>query len=319
VEIFLNDQSLHGQFRDSSAFRKSLSGIMEMRALARRFDRDVHCHWAILTRDVLRDVSLQRAVGALPRDQQRAVMSWLDRGGPFWSLDRRHGGDDYLESGGDVVTDSAIGEAAFRTLHGVEGNLMSFTPSGWNQSPVEVIWRREAEGFDDESVEVENFWTVGRLQERLARAMPPIRSWSQLQQVSERGFPRLVFGEKCFSPLGALPFRRSAATRILELLRILDRFAVAFHADGSRNHEGHMLYRDHFTGDNAAFSDSSLTEQRDFGQKLRFPHPDAPDQVVPCTWHGKIRTMTLRMHFSWPVRHGQPVYVMYIGQKITRR
>ena len=29
--------------------------------------------------------------------------------------------------------------------------------------------------------------------------------------------------------------------------------------------------------------------------------------------------MTLRMHFFWPVRYGEPVYVMYIGQKITRR
>lgn len=29
--------------------------------------------------------------------------------------------------------------------------------------------------------------------------------------------------------------------------------------------------------------------------------------------------MKLRMHFSWPVRYGQPVYVMYMGQKITRK
>ena len=203
---------------------------MAMRALARRFDRDVHCHSAILTRDVLRGVSLQRVVGALPRDRQRAVMWWLTRGGPFWWRDRRHGGDDYLESQGDLVTESAIAEVAFRTLLDLECSLMSFSPSDWNQSPIEVIWRREAEGSDDESVPVENFWTAGDLEARLARAMAPIRSWAQLQQVSQRGFPGLTFGEDCFSPLGALPFRRSAATRILELLRILDRFAAAFHA-----------------------------------------------------------------------------------------
>ena len=29
--------------------------------------------------------------------------------------------------------------------------------------------------------------------------------------------------------------------------------------------------------------------------------------------------MTLRMHFSWPVQYEKLVYVMYIGQKITRR
>lgn len=292
---------------------------MAMRALAKGFGRDVHCHSAVLNRDVLRRVSFQRLVGALPLDQRRAVMWWLTKGGPFWSIERRHGGDDYLESKGNLVTESAVAEAAFRTLLDVECSLISFSPSDWNQSPVEVIWRREAEEFDDESIAVENFWTVGGLRERLARAMAPIQSWGQLQRVSEQGFSRLAFGEKCFSPLGALPFRRSVASRILELLRILDRFAEAFQADGSRSREGHEIYRDYFTGDNAVFSDSSPTEKRDFSQKLRFPHPDEPDQVLPCTWHGKIRTMKLRMHFSWPIRYGQPVYVMYMGQKITRK
>ena len=46
---------------------------------------------------------------------------------------------------------------------------------------------------------------------------------------------------------------------------------------------------------------------------------DEPGEALPCSWHGKVRSMTLRMHFSWPVQYGKPVYVMYIGQKITRR
>ena len=319
MEIFLNEQSLHGQYGDRSGFKKSLDRIMAMRTLAKRFDRDVHCHSAILTRDVFRGVTLQRVVGALPRDQQQAVMWWLTKGGPFWWCDRRHGGDDYLESKGNVVTESAIAEAAFRALLDEECSLMSFSSSEWNESPIEVIWRREVEGFDDESVEVENFWTVDSLEERLVRATPPIRSWGQLQQVSQRAFPGLSFGQDCFKPLRPLPFRRSAATRIVELLRILDWFSVAFHADGSRSREGNRIYRDHFMGDNAAFSDSSPTEKQHFRQQLRFPHPENPDEALLCTWHGKIRTMTLRMHFSWPVRAEEPVYVMYIGQKITRR
>ena len=304
MEILLNDQSLHGQYSDRSAFEESLDRIMAMRALAKRFDRDVHCHSAIRTRHVFQHVSLEKVVGALPTDKQRALMRWLTKGGPFWWRDRRHSDDDYLESKGDVVTQSAIAEAAFRTLFRVECGLMSFSPSDWNESPIDVIWRRDAEGFDDEMVAVENFWTVGSLEERLARAMAPIHSWPRLRQVSVRRFPQLRFGGECFSPLRPLPFQRSAANRILELLGILDRFAEAFDCDGSRNVEGHRIYRDHFTGDNAVFSDSSPTEKRDFGQKLRFSHPDHPDQVLSCTWHGKIRTMTLRMHFSWPVRLG---------------
>ena len=164
---------------------------MEMRALAKRFDRDVHCHSAILSRDVLRGVSLQKAVGALPLDQQRAVMRWLTRGGPFWWRDRRHGGDDYLESQGVLVTESAIAEAAFRTLHDTECGLMSFSPSEWNQSPIKVIWRREAEDFENERVAVENFWTVDDLEERMARAMAPIQSWANCSRSRYEPFPGL--------------------------------------------------------------------------------------------------------------------------------
>ena len=29
--------------------------------------------------------------------------------------------------------------------------------------------------------------------------------------------------------------------------------------------------------------------------------------------------MTLRLHFSWPIRSGKPVYIVYAGPKITRR
>lgn len=290
-----------------------------MRAVAKRFGREVHCDSAIPDREVLYGVNLRRVMGTFSRDKQRAVMSWLDKSGPFWWRDRRHGGDDYLESKGDVVTDSAIAEAAIRTLRDMECSLMSFSPSDWTDSPVEVIWRREAEGFDDQSVGVENFWTTGGLEARLVRTMAPIQSWDQLQQISERECSQLTFGQECFSPLAALPFRKSAASRILELLRILQRLADGFHEDGSRTRKAQEIYQDHFTGECAVFSDSSLTEKRDFRQQLEFAHPDKPGRVVSCTWHGKIRTMKLRMHFSWPIRHGQPVYVMYIGQKITRR
>ena len=103
------------------------------------------------------------------------------------------------------------------------------------------------------------------------------------------------------------------------LLSILDRFAVAFESDGRRSVEGHRLYQDYFTGDRGWFSDSSDTEKSNFGRDMHFRHPDKPGETIPCYWHGKVNQLTLRIHFSWPVRAGEPLYVMYIGQKITRR
>ena len=29
--------------------------------------------------------------------------------------------------------------------------------------------------------------------------------------------------------------------------------------------------------------------------------------------------MTLRLHFSWPIEAGKPVYIVYAGPKITKR
>ena len=319
VEIFLNDQSLHGQFHSRSSFRASLAHVMNMRRVARRFEREIHCHPQILSRDALQGEMLRRAIGWLSPDERRAAMQWWTRGGPFWAADRRHGADDWFECRGEIVTDDALGEAAYRAAMGLECDMVSFTPSDWTLSPLVVTWRREAEGLGDLRVTVHNFWEVVELSHRLRRAAPPVLSWSELRTASERQFTHVTFGPECFDPLQGLPFSGACATRIRALLSILDRFAVAFGPDGRRSVEGHRIYQDYFTGRNALFSDSSDTEKREFGKDLKFRHPDQPGETLSCTWHGKVRHMTLRIHFSCPVRPDKPLFVMYIGQKITRR
>ena len=67
------------------------------------------------------------------------------------------------------------------------------------------------------------------------------------------------------------------------------------------------------------FSDSSDSEKRDFRQGLTFAHPEDPARSMFCPWHGKVRHPTLRVHFSWPVRVGKPVHIVYAGPKITKR
>ena len=291
---------------------------MNMRRVARRFEREVHCHSAILSRDALQGELLQKAIGWLSRDERRAAMQWWTRGGPFWAVDRRHGAADWFECRGEIVTDDALGEAAYRAATGFECDTISFTPSDWTLSPLEVTWRREAEGRKDRRVEIHNSWEVSELSQRLNDAAPPVLSWNDLRTASERQFANLTFGPECFDPLHGLPFSSACATRIRVLLDILDHFAVAFEPDGRRSTEGRRIYQDYFTGSNALFSDSSDTEKREFKKDLEFRHPDQPAEALSCAWHGKVRRMTLRIHFSWPIRLDRPLYVMYIGQKITR-
>ena len=290
-----------------------------MRGVARRFDRNVYCHQTLVDAEPVPGVRMQQAVQRLVDNERRALMIWLTRGGPFWDDLHRHDANDWLECRGEIVTDTAVGETAYRTLHGVECALISATPSDWDFSPVKVIWNREAEGQDDQSVALENWRDAAALEERLRHAGPPIRSWADLGNFSKIQFSRLTFTVRCFDPLAGLPLATSAVDRILVLLNILDRFANAFGAGGSRTPEGSRLYRDDFAGDNALFSDSSDSEKHSFRTGLTFPHPDKPGESLFCTWHGKVRHMTLRLHFSWPIRAGEPVYVVYVGPKLTKR
>ena len=292
-----------------------------MRAVARRFGREVHCHRALLSVEPMPGVPMQQALQRFPMNERRSAMLWLTRSGPFWDDVRRHGVGDWLECRGEIVTDSAVGEAAYRSLHGVECALLSVRPSAWDFSPVAVAWRRgDSAREEGRNTDLENWRDPAALEGGLRDAAPPIKSWDELRDASTDRFHNLNFSRYCFEPLAGVPFNRSATERIVALLDTLDRFACAFDAGGARTLEGHRMYRDYFTGDNALFSDSSVTEKREFRRELTFPHPTMPRSSLFCPWHGKVRSSPpLRLHFVWPIRADEPVHVVYAGPKLTRR
>ena len=319
MELLANDLSIHGQFHNLRVFRDALARLMTMRATARRYGREVHCHRAFLSIEPQAGVPLQRMLGCLGKNESRAVMQWLTRRGPFWDDLRRHGAGDWLECRGEVVTDTAVGEAAFRALHNNASGLVSVSPSDRVFSPVDVIWRREAEGSRDRSMSIDNWWDVAALEKDLQTADPPITSWDALRDVATTRFGSLTFADDCFTLTAGLPFAVGPAERIIALFDILDRLVRAFDSNGRRNAEGHDIYRTYFTGGNAWFSDSSETEKSDFRDQLTFRHPDQPRRSLFCPWHGKIRHLELRLHYTWSGRAGETAYVVYVGPKITKR
>ena len=317
MELLANDLSIHGQFHDLPSFRAALARLMTMRASARRFGREVYCQRGFVAVEAQPGVPLQQTLGRLGESERRAVMQWLTRRGPFWDDLRQHGAGDWFECRGGIVTDTAVAEAAYRTLHGVTAGLVSVTPSDWGYSPVEITWREPPDSPEDRSVAIENWREAGELERSLQAAAPPVTSWADLHGVTASRVSSLTFAGNCFQPLAGIPFARSAADRMLVLFGILDQFAHAFDADGGRTAEGQRLYRNYFAGANALFSDSSDTEKRDFRNELTFRHPNVPGEHLFCPWHGKAAEF--RVHFSWPVRYGAPVYVVYVGPKITKR
>lgn len=320
MELLANDRSIHGQFPDVKSFLDAFTLLMNMRKVAKRFGREVHCNLEFMNTEPVQGISTQKAFGRFSDNERRAAMIWLTQAGPFWDEHRLHGASDWLECRGNIITNSAIGEAAYRTLKGIECNLLSLIPSDWDYSPVNVLWRRgEAEGIDDQRVALENWRDSYALKATLIEASPPIESWKGLRNISRERFKSLIFARNCYDHLDGFPFAPSSANRILELLNVLDRLACAFDADGCRTPEGRQIYRDCFTGERAWFSDSSASEKRNFRNELTFPHPNDSSKSLFCTWHGKVSHMNLRLHYSWSAKANQPVYVVYIGPKITKQ
>ena len=317
MEFLANDLSIHGQFSDLFTFRRAIGRLMAIRQIARRFGRDLHCHRSITYRKVTPSLSLLQAVQELTLDERRALMQWLTRQGPFWEDARVHQPGDYLEFNGKVVTDSAVGEAAYCCIQGLERHLASLDPSSWKFSPVPVTWFAESD--PEKTVEVVNHWEPERVAALLQAAPVSLGAWEHLEAIAVARCPNLTFLPHCFDPLSGYPFVPGASQRIVVLLDTLDRFRSCFDRHGQRTREGQRLYQDHFTGDKAWFSDSSDSEKRGFRTKLTFRHPGSEGQSLFCTWHGKVKTPQLRIHFTWPVTADKPLYVAYVGPKITKR
>ena len=319
MDLLFNELSIHGQFPDLSTFRAAVDRVMTMRRLTTRFGWELYCHRNVANGRVTSEMTMPQAVQALDPNSRRALMSWLQRQGPFWEDARLHSGDDYLECfryDGEIVTDTAVGEAAYCCLHGRDRGLVSMDPSDWLFPLVPVDWHADD---DVRRVDVRNYWDADRLAAELDGAPPPLGSWTDLEAAARNRCPDLVFAPDGFKPLTGHPFSQGVAERLLDRIVVLQRIRLCFDERGARTREGHRLYQEHFTGDKAWFSDSSSTEKNDFRNELTFPNPSAGGASLFCTWHGKVKTPQLRIHFSWPIRADEPLCVVYVGPKITKR
>ena len=315
MKLLLNDLSIHKQFRDSSDFREAIERVSILRNIARKFEREVYCHRNTVNRQINSSMSVYQAIQAFSRDQKMAFLRWFDQQGPFWEDAIQHDPSEWFECASEVVTETAVGEAAYCSNIGIDHCIISLTPSAWTYTPVTVTWA------DDVSIDTQlgNFWEPAMLEAALLQAEPPVTSWSELESVVISKFRHLKFSRSSFEPLNGRPFVHAVAYRIIALLDTLDRLQGCVDESGRRTSEGNRLLQSHFSGGNAWFSDSSVTEKRDFRNGLTFPHPERPGEYLFCTWHGKIRTDVMRVHFSWPVHSNESLYVVYIGPKITKR
>jgi hypothetical protein len=309
--------SLNGQFQNIETFRIAMGKILGMREIAKKFGREIYCHRNLANAPVTYNLSLLQVIQRFDKDERQAIMQWLTKSGPFWEDTQLHHSSDYLECNGEVVTDTAIGEAAFNCFSGIQRDLISLTPSKWEYSPIQVDWIER----DDvcRNLCVINHWEETKLESSLRNAPSPISSWKQLAHVAKARFTNITFSLNSFCYLDGYPFVEGVSRQILILLETLNRFRICFDERGERTSEGHEIYQKHFTGDKAWFSDSSDSEKNEFRESLTFVHPTKENCSLCCTWHGKVKIHQIRIHFSWPVSANEELYVVYIGPKRTKR
>ena len=316
MELIFNDLSIHGQFHDIATFGDAIGRVMAIRKMARQFGRELQCHRNVANAQVTRDLTMPQIANALGRDRCRVLMQWLTQRGPFWEDFQQHTGDDYLECNGEIVTETAVGEAAYCRFSGIDRSLVSMDPSRWLASPLTVDWR---ENGQVRSVGILNYWDADAVKIALENCPATLESWNDLESVARSRCQELTFSKDSFEPLNGVPFAKGAAEQLLSRLTVLHDFKNCFDERGERTPRCQEIFQKHFTGDEAWFSDASPTEKAEFRTALTFHHPTNSRASLFCTWHGKVRTQYLRIHFSWPVRASEPLYVVYIGPKITKR
>lgn len=323
LKLLLNDLSFHGQLKDVDTFKVAIARLLAIRSVANSYGREVYCHRAVLKAQVTQTKTMEQVVDALTKDQKRSLTSWLLKHGYSWENNRKHPADAWFEHNKVIVTDSALGEAAWCLAEGIDCRLISVDPSGFNDSPIPVEWVHE--DANRAPINVPNYWGKSSVQPDLKKVEAELASWDQLEELKNSRWPLLFFATDAFTPLKGFPFFSSAAQRILTLLDILNTLKSCYDEKGERTQQGNEIYQNHFTGKKcsggkgADFKDSSTTEKNDFGKKLTFSNPEKDDGTIFCPWHGSVQTPQFRIHFSSPISHDEQLYIVYVGEKLTKR
>jgi len=321
LSFIFNELSIHHQFVSIQEFKSALTRVLEFRQFLKSEGIEVRSPKSILEMQVTATEKFIEAVQHFERNQKSAILLWVTKQGPFWEEDRQHNADEYMEVDSEVVTDTAIGEAAWCNSIGIDRYLLSVSPSRWEFNPIHVTWFN---GDSSLEIHVNNYWSINQAKDAIHAIQPNYNSWADLQKYSVSKFQNLSFNSQTFLKLNGCPYNKAAADRIVALLKTLNKLKSCFDEHGARTEEGNEIYQDFFTGQKgdggrgALFTDSSDIEKIKFKGDMTFSHPDGVFKDLFCPFHGKVQTPQLRIHFSTPITHDMPLYIVHIGPKITK-
>ena len=314
MDFFLNELSIHSQYQTINAFQDSITEMLVNRQTICQAGFRLFCTRAVVYYPIKPNVNFTQALNSCGANIKRKVFQWLSKDGPYWDENKReHSPDEYYEYNGEVVTDRTLGEVAFRIEQNHASCTVSFQPSNYQLTPLNVIWYL-TDG--QKEISISNFWQKEVLHNFVGQIESPIMSWQELIDLASLKFHHLTLVDYIIDTLTAEPFSRTIANRILYLLTILNKIAECYDKNGNRTKKGTELIDNFFHGENALFSNESDTNLNRFENQLTFRLPTGDDEI--CGFHGKIKNRQFRVHFNGPLAYGKPVYIVYIGYKITR-
>lgn len=318
MQLYVNDLSLHSQFTNSVDFKQALKEILDCRSCAETYSRRFIVYRTIMGRNVMLQQDFRTAVQDI-RDLgiKRAVMSWLTKNGPFADDELVRDPAEIYSYNDEWVTDEVLGEVAARALRGDHVVTVSFSPSDYMKEELCITWLQD----DDSSkvCDIENYWEQVTLRQRMENAQAPIKSWGDLVNRAKTRFTHLTFLDLFGKDLIGEPFSQLIASNAMELLFVLNQLKANINEHGRFTIEADNLKRLYFEGHHPKFTDASETEKNDptFRSRMIFKAPDGSS--LECFWHGKINHLFFRLHFSSPITREAPLYIAYLGQKLTKQ
>lgn len=319
MDFYINHFSFSVAFQASGLFEEALTEVMRIRSLLNRVGCELYVCNALTTQDFGFANNLQSAVSGLSRDKRSLVLAWIDVSRrSYYTGTYQVAGDRILICGKDASM-TALGEAGYRCLNGMDATSVSARIPAWCISPLPGEFSSGSE--QSQTFELPNVWNTNAVQDQLAAHRAPILTWPQLSADCVEKFTSITFAADAFDEMRRRPFCKGDADRIMELLGILDFLKRDIDSNGVWSVPGKSQYESSFIGDSAPFSDSSDSEKNEFRERLTFRHPKISDADVFSPMHGKIKTQAgpIRMHFTWPPIKGQDLIVSYIGPKLTMR
>ena len=280
----------------------------------------LYCDKRLLSKRLcVQDLTFEQAVSQIGDINFRRIISgWIEKSGPFIGDKDKIAKEKYLEDEfKNFVSRNSIGLAAWQTSIGNIIHTFSFDPSRYNKSPLSITWYKN--NNETEKLSINNFWKLQSLKEFLNNHTEAPKSWKTFIEQCKDKYTNLNFSDEIIMILEPHPFIESIANRIMELLKILSDISNSFDENNKLNSHGNELIKIYFHGDKALFSDESDTNKRVFKKELTFIYKKNNEKKsIFCPYHGKVKQLQYRIHFSWPKEKYEPIYIAYIGPKITK-